>query len=177
MYPYCISKISRKFSHTLGKRSQMQQRNLCNVPMSDQTSHSLRTLLCKKRATIAGELRLYAHKQTSTHTISHTYCYLLLFWRCCRANHSILTSLLLSLSLSAWFYTCACVCVYRILLISHKAEALAAAAERRFWLQFEQLGNTYLQLWQVVIACSIKYDEFVIHFMSVVFADFTVLHK
>jgi len=60
----------------------MQQRNLqlSNVPMSSQSSHSLRTLLCKKRATNRWELRLYAHKGKQTHTHAHIiicicYCF------------------------------------------------------------------------------------------------------
>lgn len=68
-----------KGTHTLTlKRSQMQQRSLQCANVKPKSSQSLRTLLCKKRASL-WELR-NAHRQTNkqthnihTHTRTHTY--------------------------------------------------------------------------------------------------------
>lgn len=145
--PTHTCKHTQRHTHRLcGKRSQMQQRSLQCANVKPKSSQSLRTLLCKKRASL-WELR-NAHRQANkqTHNIhTHTYMYIQCTCVCTFAfvivlallsskplsfqspslQHSLSlplphTHIHSALSLSLSLHVAVRVC--RTLLISHKAE-------------------------------------------------------
>lgn len=82
-YPQTCKHTQRHTHRLCGKRSQMQQRSLQCANVKPKSSQSLRTLLCKKRASL-WELR-NAHRQANkqTHNIhTHTYIYVHTMYLC-----------------------------------------------------------------------------------------------